>query len=46
MNLNDLPRRRLDECFTEHPDVSITVETQEYQRIFENTFMKKIEKFI
>lgn len=22
LNLNDLPRRRLDECFTEHPEVS------------------------
>lgn len=21
LKLNDLPRRRLDECFTEHPDV-------------------------
>lgn len=22
LKLNDLPRRRLEECFTEHPDVS------------------------
>lgn len=26
LNLNDLPRRRLEECFTEHPDVSSCAE--------------------
>lgn len=25
LKLNDLPRRRLDECFTEHPDVSVVL---------------------